>query len=573
MSSLGQATAADLWVRAGATLNRLASALCGRARTNWERRSEAPRPPARDLAARVLLLVLGVCLAYRAGEATSMAFREPVNYYDEGIVLTGANQLLWGKVPYRDFYSNYPPGVFLLVLGAFRVVGTSVAAERAIGFALHLAVALGAGRLGGRLSGEKLAWMPVALVLTWLLPLRAGASAWLAALAVALWACELGAWASARGGRLRFGLAGAALGAVSWFRHDLFVYFALSLCALAALRLAGAALRKERAPAAAVAPATPAAMVALGALLSLAVMWIPVLARAGLRQTLADLVLDQVRYVAPARELPVPALLSLGRVSWSPVALPAFVRQVHEGALALTLAGPVLALAALARRAKLVRRADAVWLAALCTAVLPQALGRADVHHAVYAVSPSLVASWFWVQWAARRAGQPGALARSVAGAVLLFTPAPALPTPTLATPLPARMRVAADLLTSPEQRLVVSFIESHGQRGEPLYVGLTDHRWISVNEMDLYFLSNRVGATRYMQFEPQVINRADVQEAMIRELERSRPRVAVLSKRSQRMGEPNTSEQMGASLLDEYLSARYQPVLELSEYRLALRR
>lgn len=569
MNLHGDAITAVLWGRAGATLGRLASALLGRARATGARWAAAPRPPSWQLAARLTLLVLGVCVAYRAGEATTMAFREPVNYYDEGIVLTGANQMLWGQVPYRDFYSNYPPGVFLLVLAAFRVVGISVAAERAVGLALHLAVALAAGRLGGRLGGHRFSWMPVALVMTWLLPLRACASAWLAALAVALWACEVGAWANARGGRLPFGVAGAMLGAVSWFRHDLFVYFALGLAVLAAPWVARAAKRGERAP------AQRLAMLALGAALSLALMWIPVLMLAGLWQPLADLVLDQVRYVAPARDLPLPPLLSLGRVSWSPVALPAFLHQVTDGALVLTLLGPALTLATLAwpQARGSVRRGDAVWLAALGMAVLPQALGRADMFHALYCVTPGLIAGWFWVQWIADRAEPLGGLGRSLLGALLLFAPAPALPTPTLATPLPARMRLAGDLAASSEQRLVVAFIEQHGRRGDPLYVGLTDHRWISVNEMDLYFLSNRVGATRYMQFEPMLINRADVQQEMIRELDSSQPRVAVLSKRSQRTGEPNTSQEMGASLLDEYLRARYAPVLELSEYRLLLRR
>jgi hypothetical protein len=570
MSSQGQAIAETLRARTGATFGRLAGALHARARAAWAGWLEAPRLPSRRQVARAVLLMIGLCVAYRAGEATTMAFREPVNYYDEGIVLTGANQLLWGKVPYRDFYSNYPPGIFLLVLAAFRVIGISVAAERAVGVALHLAVALAAGRLAGRASGGRFSWMPAALSLTWLLPLRASASAWLAALAVALWSCEVYAWASARGGRIRHVLAGAMLGAVSWFRHDLFVYFALCLIVLAAVWAVRASSPGERASARRV-----VVCVALGALLSLALMWIPVLAVAGVQQPVADLVLDQVRYVAPARDLPLPELLAPSRVSWSPIALPAFLHQVASGAIACTLAGPVLALGALCGSRSLggVRRADMAWLAALGAAVVPQAVGRADVHHAVYCVTPGLIASWLWVEWGARRAGPAGALGWSLAGALLLFAPAPALPTPTQATSLPARMRVASDIPASLEQRRALAFIDQHGRRGEPLYVGLTDHRWISVNEMDLYFLSNRIGATRYMQFEPQVINRPDVQEAMIRELERSRPRVAVLSKRSQRMGEPNTSELMGASLLDEYLSARYQPVLELSDYRLALRK
>ena len=498
-----------------------------------------------------------------------MAFHDPINFYDEGIVLSGAHELLWGKVPYRDFYSNYPPGVFLLVAAAFRVAGSSVAVERMLGVALHLAIALAAGRLAARLSGRRLSWMLVALVLTWLLPLRASASAWLAGLAVALLSCEVGAWASARGGRVRHALAGVLLGATSWFRHDLFVYFACGLCVAGGLWAIAAARRGDRTPARSV------GWVALGTLASASAMWLPVLVLAGPAQPLADLFLDQVRYVAPARDLPLPPLLPLVRVGWSPIALPVFLLQTTEGAVVLTLLGPALAIGALAlpRAAGIERAAGMAWLAALAAAVLPQMLGRTDLPHAIYCVAPGLIGSWLWIAGGVRRSGQRGSGLGMLAGALLLFTPAPSLPTPTRATAPPARLRRAPDIPATADQQRVVSFIEQHGKPGDPLYVGVADHRWVNVNDMDLYFLANRLGATRYMQFEPKLINREDVQRQMVQQLEASRPRVVVLAKRPQRLGEPNASEEMGASVLDAYLLARYAPFIELNEYRLGLRR
>src|SRR6266700_2472172 len=49
---------------------------------------------------------------------------------DEGIVLRGAERILAGEVPYRDFFSFYTPGSFYLVAFLFRVFGDSFAVAR-----------------------------------------------------------------------------------------------------------------------------------------------------------------------------------------------------------------------------------------------------------------------------------------------------------------------------------------------------------------------------------------------------------------------------------------------------------
>ena len=49
---------------------------------------------------------------------------------DEGIVLAGAERVLRGEVPYRDFFSFYTPGSFYLVALLFRVFGDSLTVAR-----------------------------------------------------------------------------------------------------------------------------------------------------------------------------------------------------------------------------------------------------------------------------------------------------------------------------------------------------------------------------------------------------------------------------------------------------------
>jgi len=49
---------------------------------------------------------------------------------DEGIVLTGADRILHGEVPYRDFFSFYTPGSFYLAALVFRIFGDSLVVAR-----------------------------------------------------------------------------------------------------------------------------------------------------------------------------------------------------------------------------------------------------------------------------------------------------------------------------------------------------------------------------------------------------------------------------------------------------------
>lgn len=49
---------------------------------------------------------------------------------DEGIILAGAERVLRGEVPYRDFFAFYTPGSFYLISGLFRIFGDSFAVAR-----------------------------------------------------------------------------------------------------------------------------------------------------------------------------------------------------------------------------------------------------------------------------------------------------------------------------------------------------------------------------------------------------------------------------------------------------------
>jgi hypothetical protein len=69
----------------------------------------------------IFLFSLSYLLAFRTYSSL-----EP----DEGIVLQGAERILRGQVPYRDFFSFYTPGSFYLLASLFRVFGDSFSLAR-----------------------------------------------------------------------------------------------------------------------------------------------------------------------------------------------------------------------------------------------------------------------------------------------------------------------------------------------------------------------------------------------------------------------------------------------------------
>ena len=499
----------------------------------------------------------------------------PLRGFDEGVLLTDAMLLLRGKALYRDFYSNYPPGIFWTIAGLWKLFGPDPVVLRWLGIAMHAGLSLFAGRVAGRAAGRRFSSLAAGLVVAWTAGLGGVPFAWLAALLAAFVFVErLGGVSPASRGR--WVAAGLALGAVGCYRHDLLVYECLALAALGA---AWAARRRRLLPPGDVLRVALPAVAAASALLAL--VFVPTLVRSGVARAAADLYFDQVRYVMPSRLLPVPDLLRAVPALGAHV--PAFAVRPFEGAVALSLAGPLLGAAALlaGRGARGRPRLDLLLMTALAVAVLPQLLGRTDVWHALFTVSPALVLGSALaerataVRWRGARALLPCALAVALAlpvvaspGALLLRVP------PAGAPGSSARYGGLAEVSAAraDARRQVFAFLDARGSAGDPVFVGGTDHRRPLLSEMELYFLADRTGATRYMQFDPGIVGRREVQEEMVRELEAVRPRAAVLSTATL-PAEPKPAGAGGATLLDDYLASRYRLVGTAGPYRLLERR
>lgn len=75
-----------------------------------------------------------------SGLLFAIRLKIPINEYDEGIVLLNAARIMNGEVPYRDFWSPYPPGQFYSVAMIFNVFGKSILVARLYDLAVRVAL-------------------------------------------------------------------------------------------------------------------------------------------------------------------------------------------------------------------------------------------------------------------------------------------------------------------------------------------------------------------------------------------------------------------------------------------------
>jgi len=85
-----------------------------------------------------------------------------VNIYDEGVVVYGAERVLRGDTPYRDFWTIYSPGQFYTLAAVLKLFGSFVLVERVWDLFVRSLLGLAIFFVGFKLTGFKPA------VLCWL---------------------------------------------------------------------------------------------------------------------------------------------------------------------------------------------------------------------------------------------------------------------------------------------------------------------------------------------------------------------------------------------------------------------
>jgi hypothetical protein len=475
------------------------------------------------------VLVFGLLASFYIG-ATLLG---PPGIYDEGLIVSGADRILRGQLPYVDFNSGYPPGQFYTIALVFRLFGTSLLAERIWDSLWRIATLGAAFWLARELAGKNLRWAPLACcaALTGaagfrLYPMVTAALPCLCAIACALVFLRTG------NPRWIFGC-GLLLGCTAVYRHD------LAVCA--AVVVLATVWRDLRA----VVWLAAGVLLVVGPAVAYLLAVIP-------RQVLWQAFVEFPRMNSAARHLPL--------TTASPFSL------VRDFLLPLAIAG-FTAVEALRAPPGIQKRLTLVAAVAALTLLL--ATQRLDTIHAF----PSLV---FCLVLLAGLA--PSSLPRRllIVAAVLFYGIFPllewfAVVRWSITVPRSAIAR-AGPVRITPDYARAVQFIQDRVAPGEAFYVGATSHSRVSFNDALFAFLAERPQATRFDMWVPGETNSTPVQSQIVGALENKVVRYVVLLD-APPFHEPNLSSvDNGIRIVDDYLARRYRQVAVFGPYRILQR-
>ena len=516
-------------------------------------------PPAATLRARAagdaspdwllttVLLVLG-------GALSAVTILRGIGPHDEGLMLQAGSRIANGQWPYRDFWTNYPPGQPLVLAVLQLVFGPSLLAWRVLRVVTNAVIALLAFRLANKRAGQAialLAWLAVAGAMAF--PTGPGPNP--TAIGLALASILLAERRPALGG----GLAGFA----ALFRIEIGIAAAL-----------GAMLAV---------PPGKRLRIAVSGLLVAAVCFAPFVIVApgtlahdlfgfygiqNLQRLPFPLSFDGALRPSKLIEFYMPAILVLSCVVWaaalgaraltaarSRAALRAGIgtspRPTPPGARALELA-PLAAVGL----AYLLGRTDEFHLIPLSVALAVMLATEAAFARGALKVALLIALSLIALHGLDRQAGQ------------ILHPPAMA------AVPGAAGDGVQTDTADARSLAALEHAVARLTRPGEPIFVADPRHDVVHVGDPLLYIILDHPNPTRYDVMQPGLVTSAPVQREIVASLERSRTRVVIrwLDPRAYAPEHNGSDVSSHVFILDRYLAEHFRPVARFGVYQLLVR-
>lgn len=517
-----------------------------------------------------------------------------------GVNIVGADRVLDGDIPYRDFWTMYAPGQFYLTAGLFWLFGRHLLVQ---GIAAVVLRGLAAGmlfRLVRRLEVSRPAAAVVSTVfVSSLWSTAPQIDSYVPILPLLLIAIErVVAFLRQRDGRSLM-IAGALLGVAAWFKHDVAAYVAIAVVAsllVMHLTTRGTDSRSGFSGSLAI-PCVIGAAIAVALPVVGLIAWY---AGADVWQNLFVFPAGDFRGVrAEAYPSLVPNLTPL--TSWLQN-----VRNVYKLRDALEyLSGWILCSApqlvflismavVFVRRRSLKR--DTFATVVLFLAMLVLFWSAAHVQRNTHLYSMALVSLCLGAMaWQAssdllarRRVVRIGLMAGLGVYAIgLLIPPAMQLSlamrdasgSRSLEFPGVSGIRVSREEYEA--YHPIVSFIRRNVAEDERIYVGLERHDATVIGNMRFYYLSQRRNCCRHDELHPGITDRIDVQRDIIDAIQEHRVRCIVLWKfgweesvlDAIKARNAAAVEGAGSDLLDRFIDANFEPVAQYGEYKILWRK
>ncbi len=506
--------------------------------------------------------------------------------YDEGIVLTGAMRVAAGQIPHRDFYFIYGPAEVYSLAGLFKIFGKSLLAERLFDLFIKALLLTSVYAIVLSHCRRTIAVFISIVTILWLFGLNEFglATTPISLLNLVGSSLILPAFVG-RVSTRQMVAAGAISGAAALFRYDTGIALVgIHACAISIaiyLRFKGTANRL-----------LISASTFWPYLLGFALLTIPPAiyywSVAPLTSIFHDAIIFPARYYRRGRNLPFPGIHLKGLENLG-VYLPIAITGISLYALVERRLRTRVGAAARFENTPQQQEWHGflVTFSLLLVVMYLKGLVRVSPLQVYLAIIPSLllVAVLFQHQSAFPRPVRisinclmwlslvPAAWSAlheirleylwhlSVAQRIFSFTRNAPPETETAWCKITNPLTRGFCFLPEDDRIHAIEFISGHTRPEQTLYSGLGHHDRIFANDNLIYFATQRMPATRWSHFDPDLQNRYDIQMQMVHELERNAPPYIVLDSEFDLVREPNdSSKSSGVTLLDEYIHDEYRP-------------
>jgi hypothetical protein len=515
------------------------------------------------------------------------------DFYDEGLILVGAMRVAAGQVPHRDFYANYGPGQFYMLAWLFDLFGRSILVERIYDLALRAAIVTVTYGITASYCRRWLAICTTIVCGFWLFSAGLPSIAYPiipillltligSKLVLPIFRGEVRTW--------RMLAAGAVTGVVALFRYDVgFAFAFVQICTIVI-----AAFLRKRSDASKQWGLLPYLVGVTAVFLPPAVLFLAV---SPIHPFVHDIILYPSKYYASARRLPFPG------IRW---------RSLENIAVYLPVLAALLSLYSVMTAKKRARddgkniAEDQSWMGflilfgLLSTVFYFKGIIRISIGQILLSLIPTVmtlavlyeyssregkmlhrIVQWtmalsiFTATWSALKEVRVLSLGRQSVLEEVLSPPGPAsLRSETNWCSVPNPLHTGLCFLVDPDHAKLISYISEHTGPGERIFIGLSRHDRILMNDLLTYFVSDRLPATRWSHFDPDLQTRADIQSEMINELDRQSVRYVILEGQydSQVQASNDSSKSSGVTLLDDYIRRNYRQVETLGSLSVWLR-
>lgn len=537
--------------------------------------------PITDYSKRHLRLLQFFLVALFTCIVQLVAFNPIYNLYDDGILAFGAERILQGDMPYRDFWTMYAPGQFYVLAGLFAIFGTEDLTLRLYGLTLKAVITALSFSLVAKKSGAVAGI--IAAASSFLILVAARLEAFPVFPAILLLQLALLSLPEQLGPAPQRLLAtGVLIGLAALFRHDLGFYFCIGLTIYTCWQQFTLHANKTSALAGVL---RNCYLYATGVLIIVFPVTLYLLLNVGTEKLWFNLILAPATLYAENRSLPWPGPTLLQQAIGFPLLIAEFVvylpalliplflfivcthkhrqsiQKIEYGFMLLLGICSLLFMLKGSVRVSAIHMLPAVLFSVLTLASLwPRLTPRARYSvplAAVYLLSAGLVSG----------ACLPGlTILQAAVKQNVSHWSSELNSLPCSDSGLPRGRCVSVDK----HYQQAGEYILANTSASDLIYVAGGRHDKVFVNAVGLYFLTGRGSATYWQELHPGVQTQSAIQSQIIDELSKNRPALIVLDERWDEIQEPNASAlSSGEHKLDTFIEGNFSETARFGPIRI----